>query len=77
MEEEAMKDERGNFLVGFFIGVALGGMAALLLAPMSGKKLRRDVGREGRKLAHRASEMVEEIRDKGVDAYERARELVG
>ncbi|HSF15980.1 MAG TPA: YtxH domain-containing protein [Vicinamibacteria bacterium] len=72
-----MKDESGNFLVGFFVGVALGGIAALLLAPKSGKKLRRDVSREGRKLAHRASEMVEEIRDKGVDAYEKARELVG
>ncbi|HXV62030.1 MAG TPA: YtxH domain-containing protein [Vicinamibacteria bacterium] len=72
-----MKNESGNFLVGFFVGVALGGIAALLLAPMSGKKLRRDVSREGRKLAHRASEMVEEIRDKGADAYERARELVG
>ena len=62
-----MRDNSANFLVGFFVGVALGSMAALLLAPASGKKLRRDVSREGRKLAHRAAETVEEIRDKGAD----------
>ena len=77
MEEEAMRDDSTNFLVGLFVGLALGSMAALLAAPMSGRRLRRDVSREGRKLAHRASETMEEIRDTGADVYEKAREVVG
>ena len=72
-----MKDNCGNFLVGIFVGGAIGAMSALLLAPTSGKKLRRDAGREGRKLAHRVSETVEEMRDKGTDAFEKAREIAG
>lgn len=66
-----------SLLIGLFVGAALGGMAALLLAPASGKKLRRDIAREGRKLAHRVAETVDEVRDKGTEAYERARERVG
>lgn len=72
-----MRDDSACFLVGLFVGVALGGMAALLMAPMPGKRLRRDVSRRGRKLAHRATEAVEEIRDKGADVYEKARQVVG
>ncbi len=69
--------DSGSVLVGLFVGAALGGMAALLLAPTSGRKLRRDLAREGRLLGHRVTETVDEIRDKGEDAYERVREVVG
>lgn len=65
------------FVTGFFLGVAMGAMVALVLAPTSGKRLRRDLARESRKVAHRASEAAERIRDTGSDAYDRAREAMG
>jgi gas vesicle protein len=65
------------FAAGFFIGAAMGAIVALTLAPTSGKRLRRDLARESRKVAHRASETAARIRDTGSDAYERAREAVG
>ena len=68
--------DSGSLLVGLLLGAALGGVTALLLAPASGKKLRRDLAREGRKLGHRVGETVDGFRDQGVDAYERAREVV-
>lgn len=73
-------DENSNamsFLVGFLVGAAVGAASALVLAPKSGKRRRRDIARDGRKIAHRASETVENLRDKTLDAYEDARELVG
>ena len=74
-----MRDEETStiFLMGFFAGAAVGGLVALVLAPTSGRRLRRDLAREGRKVAHRASETTERIRDQGANAFERAREVVG
>ena len=43
-----------NFLVGFFVGAAMGVMGALLLAPKSGRELRDELVDEGRKLRDRA-----------------------
>jgi gas vesicle protein len=74
-----------NFLVGFFMGAAMGAMAALLLAPKSGRELRESLidegtklrGRaseEGRKLRERAEEKVAEVRGRGEEAYARGRE---
>jgi gas vesicle protein len=44
----------GNFLAGFLVGAALGAIAALLLAPKSGKELREALAEEGKKLRDRA-----------------------
>lgn len=62
------------FLVGLFTGVCLGGVAALLLAPESGRQLRRDIRKGGRRVARRASETIEDLRDRGEDALEDARD---
>ncbi len=74
-----MVDEHSGtvFVSGFFLGAAMGAMIALVLAPTSGKRLRRDLARESRKVAHRAAETAERIRDTGSDAFEQAREAVG
>ena len=71
------EDNGAIFLLAFIAGAAVGAMAALVLAPTSGKKLRRDLAREGRRIAHRAEETAERIRDKGADVYEHARERTG
>ena len=44
----------GNFLAGFLVGAALGAIAALLLAPKSGRELRESLTEEGKKLRDRA-----------------------
>jgi gas vesicle protein len=44
----------GNFLAGFLVGAALGAIAALLLAPKSGRELRESLAEEGKKLKDRA-----------------------
>ncbi len=51
-----MASENGgsNFLAGFLVGAALGAIAALLLAPKSGRELRESLAEEGKKLRDRA-----------------------
>jgi gas vesicle protein len=44
----------GNFFAGFLVGAALGAIAALLLAPKSGRELRESLAEEGKKLRDRA-----------------------
>ncbi|HXV59106.1 MAG TPA: YtxH domain-containing protein [Vicinamibacteria bacterium] len=61
-----------SFVAGFFTGTLLGAMGALLLAPASGKRMRRDLAREGKRLGNRVSEAAEEVRDRGASAYESA-----
>lgn len=74
-----------NFLVGFFVGAAMGAMGALLLAPKSGRELRDslvDEGKrlreraldEGRRVRERSEEFAEDVRGRGTAAYEKARE---
>ena len=76
-----------NFLVGFFVGAAMGVMGALLLTPKSGKEMRETLADEGRKLRERAVDesrrvrdrsesVIEDIRDRGEAAYQKTREGV-
>jgi len=82
-----MSNDNGgaNFLVGFFVGAAMGVMGALLLAPKSGRELRETLADEGRKLRDRASEesrrvrerseeLIGEVRERGGAAYQKTRE---
>jgi gas vesicle protein len=64
-----------SFAFGFFAGAFLGSLGALLMAPMSGRRLRRELSREGRRVSHRLAETAEELRDRGLDAYESAAEV--
>jgi gas vesicle protein len=74
-----------NFLVGFFVGAAMGAMAALLLAPKSGKELRETLADEGRRLRDRAQdegrrfrerseEAIGDVRNRGEAALQKTRE---
>jgi len=53
-----------NFLAGFLVGATLGAIAALLLAPKSGKELRESLAEEGKKLRERAVEEGRRIVEK-------------
>lgn len=61
-----------SFLVGLFVGAALGAMGAVLLTPRTGRQVRRELAREGRKIQDAATDLMEQ----GADAYERAIEAV-
>ena len=74
-----------NFLVGFFVGAAMGVMGALLLAPKSGRELRGELADEGRRLRDRAldearavkertEEVASELKNRGEAAYQKGRE---
>ena len=74
-----------NFLVGFFVGAAMGAMGALLLAPKSGRELRESLADEGKRLRERAKdesrrvrerseEIIGEVRERGGAAYQKTRE---
>jgi gas vesicle protein len=73
-----MSNEGGgaNFLTGFFIGAALGAMAALLLAPRSGKELRESLLEEGKKLRERAEEGLSDLKGRGEEAFQKTRETL-
>jgi gas vesicle protein len=73
-----MSHEHGarNVAIGFLAGAFLGAIGALLISPMSGKRLRRELSREGRRLSNRISETAAEMRDKSSDVYESATEMV-
>jgi gas vesicle protein len=47
----------------FVVGAAIGAGVALLFAPQSGERTRRDLTRRGKKLKHRAQETLEEFAD--------------
>lgn len=83
----ATDNSGANFLVGFFVGAAMGVMGALLLAPKSGRELREELVDEGRKLRDRAvddarrarertEEVAGEIRQRGEAAFQKGREGV-
>jgi gas vesicle protein len=81
----ASDNSGANFLVGFFVGAAIGVMGALLLAPKSGKEMRESLAEGGRKLrdkamdegrrfAERSEEVLGSARDRGEAAYQKTRE---
>lgn len=71
-----MASENGgaNFLVGFFVGAALGAMGALLLAPKSGRELRETLADESKKLRGRAEGAFSDMRERGSEVFEKTRE---
>jgi gas vesicle protein len=73
-----MSDGNGgyNFLAGFFVGAALGAMAALLLTPKTGKEMRETLAEESKRLKSRTEGAVSDLRARGEEAYGKAREAV-
>jgi gas vesicle protein len=81
--ESSDKNTAGIAITFLLIGLGAGALAALLLAPQSGKQLRRDLRRkyEGARdvvedLTDEAKERVEDAMDRGADWMETAREKV-
>jgi gas vesicle protein len=75
-DDDGRPDRRGSAVVPFLWGLAVGAVAALLLAPMSGEDLRAELGSRSRKLKDLASQKAEELGDLVEGGYEKARARV-
>jgi gas vesicle protein len=75
-DDEVVVERRGSPVVPFLWGLAVGAVAALLLAPMSGEELRASLRERGRKLSDLANRKVDELEDYVADGYEKARARV-
>src|SRR5450759_4144268 len=72
-----MSDTRtGDRAVFFLLGAAIGGAAALLMAPASGVHTRRRLRRQGEEVADYLIHTGKELVDKCEDLYERSGEVV-
>lgn len=65
----------GTAITFLLIGMGAGALAALLLAPKSGKQLRRDLKRGYEDARETLGDWTEEARDRVKDAKERVRDV--
>jgi gas vesicle protein len=64
------------FLVGVCTGALIGATVGLLFAPRPGHQLRGQLSRSARRAGRVVSRTVDDLTDQGVEAYERARDVV-
>jgi gas vesicle protein len=64
------------FLAGVCAGALMGAAAGLLFAPRPGYKLRGQLSRSARRAGRAVSTTVDDLTDQGIEAYERARDIV-
>lgn len=62
-----------TFITGLTIGALIGAASALLLAPQSGKRTRRDIARRAERLGDEATERLSEARAEAGRLAERTR----
>src|ERR1700758_5020796 len=67
----------GDNAVFFLMGAAIGAAAALLLAPASGARTRRNLARKGEAVADSLIDAGKDLVEKCEDLYERSSELAG
>jgi gas vesicle protein len=80
-------DDFGAFLIGFIVGGVAGAVAALLLAPQSGEEtrtyikdksieLRDKAAEQAEVVASKATELADETKTRGKEAYETVKKTV-
>ncbi|MGH9319334.1 MAG: YtxH domain-containing protein [Vicinamibacteria bacterium] len=62
-----------GFTRGFFLGATMGAIAALLLAPRSGREIRSGLSRGSWRLKEKAYDVASQIRERGESAVRRTR----
>jgi gas vesicle protein len=65
----ANNDRISAFLIGVMMGGLIGGTTALLLAPTSGKKLRKKISNKAEDIYEDAQEYIETGKDKAEGIY--------
>jgi len=74
---ETTNKRNHNFLTGLLLGGVLGGVAALLLAPKSGKELRGDIQETGKKAIHETEAFFDKAGHRASEARQRAKHFWG
>lgn len=64
-----------GFAMGIFLGSVIGGVTALLFAPKSGEKMRKDIEIKYNKASDKAQCLMEDICDQTKDLVERAKDI--
>ena len=67
-------NNNNGFFLGALFGAAIGGVAALLYAPKSGRELREDLMEEADYLLDRASDYADYAQDRGSEFYDAAQD---
>lgn len=71
-----MERENNGAAIGWFIGgVVVGAVAALLIAPQSGSRTRKLLGKQAEKGRKTLMESSQDIVSRGRELYERGREI--
>jgi gas vesicle protein len=76
MRNTRTEDVTGFFLLGAVAGALAGAAVALMLAPASGERTRRQLARKGEEVADHLIAAGRDLVDKCEDLYERSGELV-
>lgn len=64
-----------GFAVGALLGGLLGGVTALLLAPKSGVKLRKDIAKKYQCISDKTCEYADEVCEQTLELVDKAKEL--
>lgn len=64
-----------GFAWGTLVGGVIGGVTALLFAPKSGEKMRKDIGKKYGDMTHKAQDLMEDVCDQTQDLVKRAKTI--
>jgi len=73
-----MRHRGGNkksFAVGALFGGLVGGVTALLFAPKSGEKMRKDLAKKYEDVSDRTQDLFEEVCDQSSELIEKAKDI--
>jgi gas vesicle protein len=68
-------NEKKGFVLGALFGGLVGSVAALLLAPKSGDRLRRDLSRKYQCISEKTCEMMDGVCEQTCELVEKAKEI--
>ena len=69
------KSQAKSFALGILAGGLLGGITALMFAPNSGKKMRKELAKTYRSVSKGAHDIVESLCDNSIELAEKAQEI--
>lgn len=75
-DTEACSGAGRAFFVGLLVGATVGATVALLYAPKSGERLRRDIGGQIDRAKRKAADLYDDAKEKAGDLAARGRKMM-